>query len=162
MENLLLGQLASGPHEETVLMLTTIVALALAATPQPAERTPEEVVAIHEQAMNTGDLDAYMGTFAPDAALYYYRDRQTPIVKGRDALRARSKAIMENGGRAIVVSEMVLPDGHVIEREITYRVGKARFFDTVVIYTIEKGLIVRMDFIGGEEPVWLVKAPEAQ
>ncbi len=143
-------------------MLTIVAALALAAAPQAAERTPKEVVAVHEQALNAGDLDAYMSTFAPDAGLYYYRDRETPIVKGRDAIRERSKTIIKNGGRAIVVSEMVLPDGHVVQREITYRVGNPRFFDTVVIYTIEKGLIVRMDFLGGEDPVWLTKAPGTQ
>lgn len=116
----------------------------------------ESVVEAHIDAMNRHDLDAYMATYAPDAKIYSYAQHGPPLYSGREEIRRRFAEVMKIKGQSHVVSRSVMDNKYVVDREITYHVGAARFFDGICIYTIADGLIEREEFVGDGDPVTLL------
>ncbi|MBW3560547.1 MAG: nuclear transport factor 2 family protein [Proteobacteria bacterium] len=99
------------------------------------------------QAYNVGDMDAFLGCFADGAKIF--RGRDEVAFDGKEAIRAEyeqqfSKGYQNNPGERIVVGR------HIAERErVTGGQGGGET-DFLTIYTVEDGMIVRVDFLGAE------------
>lgn len=98
------------------------------------------------QAYNAGEMDAFLACFADGARIF--RGRDDVAFDGKDAIRQEyasqfEKGFKNNPGERIVVGR------HVAARE-RVTAGQGGETDFLAIYTVENGLIARVDFLGAE------------
>lgn len=98
------------------------------------------------EAYNAGDMEGFIGCFAPDARIYRFPD--TLLHDGLSAIRTQYRAPLEQEYRT-EVSERIVVGGHVVERERVTRPG-GEPTEYLTIYTVVDGKIVRVDFLGAE------------
>jgi hypothetical protein len=99
------------------------------------------------QAYNAGEMDAFLACFADGARIF--RGRDEVAFDGKDAIRQEyapqfEKGFKNNPGERITVGR------HVAAKErVTAGQGGGET-DFLAIYTVEDGLIARVDFLGAE------------
>jgi hypothetical protein len=108
--------------------------------------TPLEVAQQQLDAYNAQDIDAFVATFAPDAAIYMRLGDEAPHTVGSNAIRTLYGNLFKNHpqNRSILMGRMV-EGNYVIDHE--YLTGREKPVTIVAIYEIEDGLIRRCWFI---------------
>jgi hypothetical protein len=111
-----------------------------------AVKTPAELVAEQLVTYNAQDMDRFMATYADDVIIADFNGAVTTT--GKDALRARYAELFKNQpkNRADLVHRGVFGN-KVVDHEKVYRDGVNLAFEVMAIYTIENGLIARVDFV---------------
>lgn len=124
----------------------------------PSFTSPEIVVQRQLDAYNAKDLDAWLATYAEDAAQYEHPDKL--LARGRAQIRARAAPRFEEPRlhakliRRSVMGNMVIDHEDVIR---AFPEGLGRI-ELVCIYVVEDGLIQTASFVFG--PPVLDPTPE--
>ncbi|MBY0564450.1 MAG: nuclear transport factor 2 family protein [Hyphomonadaceae bacterium] len=108
--------------------------------------SPSDVVQRQLEAYNAQDLDAFCATYADDCVI---ADLNGAVAQaGSDQIRARYAKTFADfpNNRAWIVGRMALGDV-VIDHEKGERSPQGPFFEALVVYTVKKGRIARVDFV---------------
>ena len=115
------------------------------------KRTPLEVVQAQLDAYNRKDIDALMGTYAPDAEQFaLHGDR---IATGREQLRSRFLLRFEEPDLHAQLMSRIVAGNFVIDSEVITRnfpEGPGTL-EMICIYEVVDGLIRRASFALGEK-----------
>jgi imidazolonepropionase-like amidohydrolase len=103
----------------------------------------EEIVQQQVNAYNARNLDAFLETYAPDAAIYAFPD--TLLSSGREALRKEYRQLFESGPalhRRTV--DRLVSGNFVIDRVETGGLPGKNATDSITIYEVVNGVIQRV------------------
>ncbi len=108
--------------------------------------TPYDVVEEQLVAYNLQDLDRFMATYAEDVVI---ADLNGPVTtSGKAALRARYADVFKTHPKNRVdLAHRSVFGNKVTDHEKVYRDGVTLAFEVMAIYTVENGLIARVDFV---------------
>ena len=105
---------------------------------------PRDVVQRQLEAYNRRDLDAFLAVFADDAQLFELGS-PLPATAGKAALAARFQELFDRSPalHAEVLTRTCLGRAVVDLERVTGRLGSAEPLQLLMIYEVERGLIVR-------------------
>ena len=98
------------------------------------------------QAYNAGDMDAFLACFAESAKIF--RGRDDVAFDGKAAIRAEYAQQFSKGYKN-TPSDRIVVGRHVAAKE-RVSAGAGGETDFLTIYTVENGMIARVDFLGAE------------
>lgn len=104
-----------------------------------------DIVQKQLDAYNCQDLDTYVSFFAEDCIVSPLHG--IPTETSRDAIRARyAKAFAQYPENKAILKNRVCVGNTVIDHELVVRAPGAEQFEIIAIYTLQNGLIARVDF----------------
>jgi len=113
---------------------------------RPAVASPEAVAQAQLDAYNARDLEAFAACYAEDVEVYDFPNQ--PRYSGQQALREfYAKRFTVPTLKAVAKSRAVIGDRVVDHEECWLNGTDQPSVEVVVIYTVEAGLIRRVDFL---------------
>lgn len=112
-----------------------------------SDQTNAAVVDRLVQAYNAGDMDGFLGCFAEGAKIF--RGREEVAFDGKAAIRAEYGPQFDKGYRNDP-GERIAVGRHIAVRERVASGEGGGSTDFLTLYTVENGVITRVDFLGAE------------
>ncbi|MBR9825450.1 MAG: steroid delta-isomerase [Alphaproteobacteria bacterium] len=110
--------------------------------------TPEQLAQAQLDAYNARDLEAFVAQYSEDVEVYTYPGVLT--LSGRADFTARYRSRFETEGLRAEVTHRAVLGNRVIDHELAWTSGPGQPpVEVVVIYTVEDGLIARVEFVSG-------------
>jgi hypothetical protein len=112
------------------------------------DMSPEQVVQQNLEAYNRSDIEAFMASFSPDAAIYNFAE-QTPSTVGLEAVRKRYQDLFQQSPNLhSTILKRIVFDNKVIDHEsITGRLGSENTLEIIMIYEVKEDKICKMTVI---------------
>ncbi len=110
--------------------------------------TPEQLVQEQLDAYNARDLERFVAQYSETVEVYEYPG--SLIMAGREAFTERYRVRFQTEGLRAEVTHRAVLGNRVIDHEIAWINGPDQPpVEVVVVYTIENGLIDRVEFVSG-------------
>lgn len=125
------------------------MALAASIALAVSDPSPEALAQAQLDAYNARDLDAFVSVYAEGVEVYTYPGEL--VIEGREDFRERYRQRFQTEGlRAEILHRSVLGN-RVVDHERAWVNGPdAAPVEVIVIYTVENGLIARVEFLREE------------
>ena len=110
--------------------------------------TPEQLAQAQLDAYNAHDLEAFVAQYSENVEVYQYPGGL--VMAGRDAFTERYRVRFQTEGLRAEITHRAVLGNRVIDHEVAWINGPDQPpVEVVVIYTVEDGLIARVEFVSG-------------
>lgn len=119
---------------------------AVLGTGPAAAQDPQAVVRAYAEAANRGDLDGFVGLYAPDVRKFRFPGTLTS--EGREHARAvYAKSFAEKSGIKVEILDVMVLGDKVVARDRVTGLPDGKTAEEITVYQVKDGLITNVVYV---------------